>query len=72
MKHAGEKKQLSNFTMGVVKVIHLLFRQETPVFVPIICDALRDLVLFLQFKNPKKHPWRSVNFGKVVGFSLHS
>ena len=25
-----------------------------------ICDALRDLVPFVQFKKCKKHPWRSV------------
>ena len=29
---------------------------------PTICDALRDLVLFVQFKKREKHPWRSVNF----------
>ena len=32
-----------------------------------ICDALRDLVPFLQFKKHEKHPWRSVNFSKVAG-----
>ena len=26
----------------------------------IICDALRDLEPFVQFKNREKHPWRSV------------
>ena len=26
----------------------------------IICDALHDLVLFLQFKKREKHLWRSV------------
>ena len=31
-----------------------------------ICDALRDLVLFVQFKKREKHPWRSVNFSKVA------
>ena len=35
-----------------------------------ICDALRDLVPFVQFKKREKHPWRSVNFSKVAGFSL--
>ena len=30
-----------------------------------ICDALRDLVLFVQFKKREKHPWRRVNFSKV-------
>ena len=27
-----------------------------------ICDALRDLVPFLQFKKREKHPWRRVGF----------
>ena len=34
-----------------------------------ICDALRDLVPFLQFKKHEKHPWRSVNLSKVAGFT---
>ena len=33
------------------------------------CDALRDLVQFVQFKKCEKHPCRSVNFSKVAGFS---
>ena len=36
-----------------------------------ICDVLRNLVAFVQFKKHEKHPWRSVNFSKVGGFSLH-
>ena len=35
-----------------------------------ICDTLRDLVPFVQFKKREKHPWRSVNFSKVAGWSL--
>ena len=31
------------------------------------CDALRDLVPFVQFKKREKLPWRSVNFSKVAG-----
>ena len=31
------------------------------------CDALRDLVPFIQFKKREKHPWRSVPFIKVAG-----
>ena len=27
-----------------------------------ICDALRDLVLFVQFKKREKHPWWSVTY----------
>ena len=30
-----------------------------------ICDALRNLVPFVQFKKRQKHPWRSVNFDKL-------
>ena len=32
----------------------------------VICDALRDLVPFVQFKECEKHPWRSVNVSKVA------
>ena len=35
-----------------------------------ICGALRDLVAFVQFKKYENHPWMSVNFSKVAGFSL--
>ena len=35
--------------------------------ISLICDELRDLVPFAQFKKPEKHPWRSVNFRKVAG-----
>ena len=31
-----------------------------------ICDALCDLVPFVQFKKREKDPWRSVNFSKVA------
>ena len=29
-----------------------------------ICGALRDLVLFVQFKRREKHPWKSFTFSK--------
>ena len=32
-----------------------------------ICDALRDLVPFIQIKKREKHPWRGVTFSKVAG-----
>ena len=35
------------------------------------CDASRDLIPFVQFKRREKHPWKSVNFSKVAGFSLY-
>ena len=31
------------------------------------CDALRDLVPFIQFQKREKHPLRSVTFSKVAG-----
>ena len=31
------------------------------------CDALRDLVLFAQFKKRENYPWESVTFSKVAG-----
>ena len=33
-----------------------------------VCDGLRFLVPFVQFKNREKHPWSSVTFSKVAGF----
>ena len=35
----------------------------------LLCDALLYLAPFLQFKEGGKHPWRSVTFSKVAGFS---
>ena len=32
-----------------------------------ICDDLRDLVPFVQFKIREKHPWRGVTLSKVAG-----
>ena len=32
-----------------------------------MCDALRDLVSFVQFKKREKCQWRSVTFSKVAG-----
>ena len=34
-------------------------------FKMLICDALRYLLPFVQFKKREKHPRRSVNFSKV-------
>ena len=35
------------------------------------CDALRDLVPFVQFKKQEKQQWRRVNFSKVSVTLLH-
>ena len=32
-----------------------------------MCDVLRDLVSFLQFKKREKHLWGSATFSKVAG-----
>ena len=52
-----------------------IFRKKTSISQPLmrtsICGALRDLVLFAQFKKRVKHPWRSVNFSKVAGYVSH-
>ena len=36
----------------------------------LICDVLRDLVPFIQFKKSEKHPWGGggVTISKVAGF----
>ena len=50
-----------------------LLKSETclgPSQTSMICGALSDLVPFVQFKKREKHPWRSVKFSKVAGFSL--
>ena len=39
---------------------------------PLICEALRNLVAFVQFKKREKHPWRSVNFSKVAGYHIYT
>ena len=40
------------------KILSYLFK--------LLCDALRDLVPFIQFKKREKHPWRSVTFSKAA------
>ena len=35
-----------------------------------ICDALRDLVPFVQFKKREKHPWTSVTFCRLKTATL--
>ena len=37
-----------------------------------ICDALRDLVPFDQFKKREKYSWRSVTFSKKVTLPMVS
>ena len=35
-----------------------------------MCDALRDLASFVQFKKRVKHPWTSLTFSKVADLSV--
>ena len=42
----------------LVSSLHNWAKNEMGVFV--VCDALRDLVPFVQFKKREKHSWRSV------------
>ena len=59
---------------------HLILKNMNPkeknAFLPrkgtLIFDALHDLVPLKQYKKCGKHPWRSVTFSKVEGFSLKS
>ena len=37
-----------------------IHKNRFQVWVRFMCDALRDLVAFVQFKKREKHPWRSV------------
>ena len=52
------------------KTVNLLNVTETysiNIVVLLICDVLRGLVPFVQFKKREKHPWRSVTCSKVAG-----
>ena len=44
--------------------LNRLFHFRTKIFYN--CDALRNLVPFVQFKKRKKHPRKSVTFSKVA------
>ena len=50
---------------GNVALVTALFLKKDYIY-----GTLCDLVPFAQFKKREKHPWRSVAFSKVAGFSL--
>ena len=60
------------FSVNIAKFLRTAFFIDhlRCLFCRYMCNALRDLVLFVQFKKREKHPWRSVTFSKVAGFSL--
>ena len=51
----------------VIRIIYSVRKQNFGDFRT--CDALCDLVPFVQFKKREKHLWRSVNFSKVARFT---
>ena len=51
---------------NALQYILQVFKTLKTLFFISICDALRDLVPFVQFKKRKKHPWRSVFLGKLL------
>ena len=54
----------------IIELTHLFVYSFPIQHLKVKCGALRDLVLFVQFKKREKQPWRSVNFSKVAGFSI--
>ena len=56
--------------MSSKKYLMLKFGHMIQYYIKNICDALRNLEPYVQLKKREKHPWRSVYFSKVVGFSL--
>ena len=56
----SKKGRGCSFWMGLEKWKHHLY---------FLCNALRDLVPFVQFKKRGKDTWKSATFSKVAGFS---
>ena len=54
---------MTRFGQRIVKFMSTKFKMN--------CDALRDLVPFVQFKTGEKHSWRSNTFSKVAGPQLY-
>ena len=48
-------------------IIHEKLQNFSLELAPPLCDTLRDLVAFVQFKKREKHPWKCVN---VSSFKL--
>ena len=52
-----------NISFSLVEAVFCFTQQKM-----VICDALRDLVPFVQFEKRERHPWRSDTFSGVVGY----
>ena len=64
-------EMMKQYSLEQKQVVHaflwdIMFRDRRQILF-LICDALRDLVAFVQFKKREKYPWRGVTFSKVVG-----
>ena len=58
---------ITNSNYSPITFIYVVSKHKLKTKVFSICDALRDLVAFVQFKKREKHLWRSVTFSKVSG-----
>ena len=58
----------NNKKLNCVKSLTYTMAKRVLLVLPSICDALRILVLFVQFKKHEKHPWRRVNLLKLTLF----
>ena len=62
MVHFSENNNLKTKLNYIYTVIErILFLNDS---LWTICDVLRDLLPFVQFKHRKKHPWETCNFTK--------
>ena len=60
---------------GIARYFSLTIATSKILFYPTTCQTfiwadLLDLVPFVQFEKREKHPWRSVTFSKIAGFTL--
>ena len=69
VRHAQSQRHILGCSRGAILIFvaTVIFHIPSSFFYFYICDALRDLLLFVQFKKCEKHPWRSVTFSKVAG-----
>ena len=48
--------------IAIHRVIRVLILEFHKTLIRYICNALRDLLPFVQFEKQEKHPWRNVTF----------
>ena len=64
--NTGKYAPIKSPNMDIFCTVHFIVR-FLKFFFRIICDALRNLEPFVQFKKREKHPRSSVAFNKVAG-----